>query len=185
MMPSDEEARAAVRTLIQWIGDDPTREGLLQTPDRVLRAWRESWGRGYSETNFEVTCFGNDGDDQMIMSRQISFSSYCEHHLALFSGTAAVAYIPRGQIVGISKLSRIVEHFSARLQVQERLTTNIADFIAMHVSPDCAVRMEAVHSCMTTRGVKQPHSSMVTTSLRGLFKEDPSTQEEFLAEARR
>lgn len=188
MLPATEdEALEAVRTLISYIGDDPDREGLLETPARVLAAWRESWGRGYYEDiSARLTSFTDDSDyDQLVIQRGIVFSSFCEHHMALFHGEATVAYQPHGKIIGLSKLARIVEHFSSRLQVQERLTSQIAGFLEHYVSPDCAVRLEATHSCMTTRGVRQPHSLTVTTALRGLFRLDAATQQEFLTEARR
>ena len=186
MRPSRRKALAAVRTLISYIGDDPTREGLLDTPERVLKAWQESWGSGYRDLASSLTVFENDGEyDQMVVQREIVFHSHCEHHLAPFSGTAVVAYIPRGKIIGLSKLARIVEHFSSRLQVQERLTGQVANFLETNVSPDCAVMMDATHSCMTSRGVCQPRSITTTTALRGIFKSDPAAHQEFMLQARR
>lgn len=181
--PTTDEAREAVRTLIAFIGDDPDRDGLRDTPARVLRAWQEAWGSGYRDDAAEIlTSFENDGDhDQMIVLREISYHSHCEHHLATFYGSASVAYLPRGRIIGVSKLARIVEHFASRLQVQERLTRQIADFMAEHISPDCAASLDATHMCMTSRGVRQPRAVMTTTALRGIFRDDPAAQQEFIS----
>lgn len=180
MKPSREDALQAVRTLIEFIGDDPDRPGLLDTPKRVLAGWLEDWGAGYYEHDFNVTLFESRSYDQMIFMRDISFFSHCEHHLAPFFGTAAIAYLPRVHIVGLSKLPRIVQHFSARLQVQERLVGEIADFIVKNVSPDCAVSLEATHLCMVSRGIKQPTAKTITTALRGVFRHDASAQDEFI-----
>lgn len=185
MKPTREDALAAIRTLISFIGDDPSRPGLLDTPQRVLAAWLEDWGAGYFERDFAVTLFDNDvAYDQMIFMKDISFFSTCEHHLAPFFGTAAIAYIPKGHIVGLSKLPRIVQHFSARLQVQERLVREIADFIVKNISPDCAVSLEATHLCMVSRGIRQPTAKTITTALRGFFRDDPATQDEFITQVR-
>lgn len=188
-MPSRKEALDAVRTILAYIGDDPDREGLQRTPERVISAWEQDWGVGYLVDKPGITLFQNEGPnegyDQMLFMRDLTFSSFCEHHMAPFSGVAHIAYIPaRGVIVGLSKLARIVQHYAARLQVQERLTGEIAAFIVDKISPDCAVMMEASHSCMTSRGVRQPKSTTITTALRGAFKNDPNTQSEFLAQAR-
>lgn len=187
MKPSRKEAIEAIRTLIAYIGDDPNRSGLLQTPDRVLKAWDEAWGIGYHDPSFTLTLFENDETpiyDQMIFMRDISFHSTCEHHMVNFSGTASIAYIPKDKVVGLSKLPRIVNHFASRLQVQERLVGEIADFICQNISPDCAVSLEAMHLCMASRGVRQPKSTTVTTALRGIFKVDASAQSEFLSQVR-
>jgi GTP cyclohydrolase I len=186
--PTHGEAIDAVRTLIAYIGDDPDRPGLQATPGRVLRAWAEEWGAGYREPDFALTMFDGDGDDygdQMVFMNGISVHSFCAHHMVPFYGVASVAYIPRGgKIVGLSKLPRIVEHFASRLQVQERLTAQVADFIVNHISPDCAISIKATHLCMVTRGVRQPHSMTVTTALRGCFLNDTATQSEFIARSR-
>src|SRR5580700_5307627 len=145
--PTRNEALHAVRTLIEYIGDDPDRPGLLKTPERVLKAWYDEWGAGYRDMAFETTVFDNEGVllpyDQMVFVKDIVFFSTCEHHLSPFFGTACVAYIPEKKIVGLSKLARIVTHFAARLQVQERLVSEIAEFIEQEVSVHCAVMLEA------------------------------------------
>jgi GTP cyclohydrolase I len=175
----------AVRTLIRYIGDDPTREGLQETPERVLKAWVESWGAGYRDpSNGLVKLFAEESHDphgSMVLVRGIRFFSTCEHHMAPFYGTADVAYIPCGKgVVGLSKLARIVDHFSRRLQVQERLTNQIADFIKREISADCAIIMRAAHMCMVSRGVQQPGSETITSALRGAFYDKPEARAEFL-----
>jgi len=182
--PSEAEAKEAVRTLIRWAGDDPSREGLLDTPKRVIQTYTEFF-RGYSEdpdsilrTTFEET----DGYDEMVVLKDINFESYCEHHIVPFVGKAHVAYLPAERVVGISKLARIVDAFAKRLQIQEKLTAQIANTINDVLSPKgVAVMMEATHQCMTTRGVKKPGVRMVTSTMLGAFRENPSTRREFLS----
>lgn len=174
----------AVKTLLSFIGVDPERSGLTRTPARVLKAWRETWGKGYHEPPPRMTLFKEEGVnyDQMVIVRDIQFYSTCEHHLAPFFGTADIAYIPtEAGIVGLSKLARAVDHFARRLQVQERLNGEIADFLVMHVSPNVAVRMRATHFCMVSRGVSQPNSVTQTTALRGTFYDEPSCRAEFFS----
>jgi GTP cyclohydrolase I len=182
---TEDAALAAVRTLISYIGDDPARPGLRDTPKRVLRAWRESWGAGYQlpPTNI-ITLFQGDREqcDEMVVLRGIQFHSHCEHHMAPFFGTVDIGYIPafgRG-VLGLSKLARIVAHVSRQLQVQERLTAQVADYIAAKVSADVAVLVRATHTCMTSRGVQQPNTTTITSALRGKFFDDPTVRAEFL-----
>ena len=193
--PTKAFALRAVKTLIQYIGDDPAREGLQSTPLRVLKAWEQDWGAGYKpKPNNLLTFFDAaplsesiDHKQPMIVVSDIAFCSHCEHHLAPFFGDCAIAYIPceRGKI-GLSKLARIVDYFARRLQVQERLTTQIADFLVEHVSDDVAVLMKARHMCMISRGVKQPEAKTVTSELRGAFYSEEATRAEFyrMAEGR-
>lgn len=185
--PTIEQAREAVRTLIAYIGDDPSRPGLKDTPDRVLNAWRADWGTGYHErlpAELLRTFENGDGGtpyNQMVVVRNITFHSNCEHHMVPFFGQASIAYVPGGKgIVGLSKLTRVVEYFSRRLQVQERLTEQIADFLETHLSGDIGVLLTATHTCMASRGVRQPHSETLTTALRGDFYRDATTRSEFL-----
>lgn len=182
--PSREEAEAAVRTLLLWAGDDPDREGLRGTPDRVVRSYEEFFG-GYGvdpvallERTFEET----DGYDEIVLLRDIRLESYCEHHMVPIIGRAHVAYLPRRRVVGISKLARVVEAYAKRLQIQEKLTAQIANTINDVLQPrGVAVIVEAQHQCMTTRGVHKPGVSMVTSRMLGAFRNDPSTRREFLA----
>ncbi len=177
------DAEAAVRTLIQWAGDDPDREGVLGTPARLIRAYEEYFA-GYHndpadvlERTFEET----EGYDEMVVLRDISFQSHCEHHIAPIIGKVHVAYLPRSRVVGISKLARVVEIFARRLQIQERLTTQIADTINQVLEPrGVAVVIEALHHCMTTRGIHRPGTMMVTRRRRGGFRSDARTRREFL-----
>lgn len=182
--PSRAEAEAAVRTLLKWAGDDPTREGLLDTPKRVARAFEE-WFEGYHvdpEAYLERTFEEVEGYDEMVTLRDITFESHCEHHLAPIIGRAHVAYLPRNRVVGISKLARVVEAYARRLQVQEKMTAQIADCIDQALNPlGVAVVIEASHQCMTTRGVHKTGVSMVTSRMTGAFRDDPSTRREFLA----
>jgi GTP cyclohydrolase I len=187
-MPTYDEALKAVRTLIEFIGDDPKRPGLRETPKRVLHAWMQDWGVGYANPNPEelLRMFENgEGStpyDQMVVMRGISYSSHCEHHIVPFFGSACIAYIPgEAGIVGLSKLARVVEHFARRLQTQERLVEQVAEFLHNHLAQDVAVSLEATHLCMVSRGVRQPHAITVTTALRGAFYNDPTTRSEFLA----
>jgi GTP cyclohydrolase I len=182
--PSREDAEKAVKTLISWCGDDPHREGLLDTPSRVVRAFSEHFvgyeqnpadilGRVFSET---------ENYDEVIMLRDIHFHSFCEHHIAPFTGTAHVAYKPNKCVVGISKIARLVDIFAKRLQIQERLTSQIANSIDEHLKPmGCLVVIEANHHCMTTRGVNKAGMSMVTTKATGLFQEDDSLRQSILS----
>ena len=182
--PSRAEAESAVRTLIRWVGDDPDREGLLDTPGRVARAWEE-FGAGYAEDPKELltrTFEEIAGYDEMVVLRDIGFESHCEHHMLPIIGRAHVAYLPRNRVVGISKLARIVEAFARRLQIQEKMTAEIADTIQEVLDPyGVAVVVDAVHHCMTTRGVRREGVSLVTSRMLGGFRKDPSTRREFLA----
>jgi len=181
--PSREDAEAAVRTLLQWAGDDPTREGLLDTPKRVVKAYGD-WFAGY-ESNpreyLERTFQEVAGYDELIVLRDIEFESHCEHHMAPIIGRAHVGYLPAGKVVGISKLARVVESFARRFQVQEKMTAQIADSIYDVLQPlGVGVVIEASHECMTTRGVHKRGVSMVTSKMLGTFREDARTRSEFL-----
>ena len=181
--PTREEAEAAVRTLIEWAGDDPTREGLLETPARVTRAFQE-WFEGYAQNPDEVlarTFEEVEGYDEMVTLKDIRFESHCEHHLAPIIGKVHVAYLPRKKVVGISKLARVVETYARRLQVQERITSQIANCIQTVLEPQgVAVVIEGAHQCMTTRGVHKPGVTMVTSTMLGEFRQNPLTRREFL-----
>jgi len=181
--PTREEAEAAVATLIRWAGDDPTREGLVDTPGRVARAYRE-WFAGYDvdpHAYLERTFEEVDGYDEMVVLRDIRFESYCEHHMAPIIGMAHVGYIPAGRVVGISKLARVVESYAKRMQVQEKMTAQIAHTIESVLQPrGVAVVLEGEHQCMTTRGVHKHGVSMVTSRMMGLFRKDPRTRQEFM-----
>ena len=182
--PSREQAEEAVRTLLRWAGDDPTREGLRGTPDRVVRAYEE-WFAGYFEDPVEIlqrTFEETDGYDEMVVLRDIRFESYCEHHVAPIIGIAHVGYLPDRRVVGISKLARIVEIYAKRLQIQEKMTAQIANAIAGVLMPrGVGVVIEATHQCMTTRGIHKPGVSMITSQMLGDFRENPATRREFLA----
>ena len=182
--PSREEALEAVRTLIAWAGDDPRREGLLDTPGRVVDAYGE-WFSGYGEdASAELERIFEDvqGYDDIVMLRDIEVESHCEHHMASFLGKAYVAYMPTNKVVGISKLARVVEIFSRRLQTQETLTQQIADAITDNLRPaGVAVLVDAEHQCMTTRGVHHRHVSTITTQFSGVFKTDRALQDRFIA----
>ena len=182
--PDRAEAEAAVRTLLRWAGDDPDREGLRGTPDRVVRAYEE-WFAGYGEDPVEVlkrTFEETEGYDEMVVLRDIRFESFCEHHVAPIIGVAHVGYLPDRRVVGISKLARIVEIYARRLQIQEKMTAQIANTIADVLEPrGVAVVICAQHQCMTTRGVHKPGVDMVTSRMLGAFREDPTTRREFLA----
>ena len=181
---SRADAEAAVRTLLRWAGDDPSREGLVETPLRVARAWRE-WFSGYAldpDATLQRTFEEVEGYDEMVVLRDIPFESHCEHHLAPIIGKAHVGYLPGGKVVGISKLARVVEAYACRLQVQEKLTAQIADCIERVLAPrGVGVVIEASHECMTTRGVHTRGVSMVTSTMRGSFRDDARTRAEFLA----
>jgi GTP cyclohydrolase I len=182
--PSREEAEAAVRTLIRWTGDDPDREGLVGTPDRVVRAYEEFYS-GYDADPVEIlkrTFEETDGYDEMVVLRDIRLESNCEHHMVPILGKAHVAYLPDKRVVGISKLARVVEIYARRLQIQEKLTSQIANCINEVLHPKgVAVVIEAAHQCMTTRGVRKPGVTMVTSRMLGAFRDDQSTRREFLA----
>ncbi len=182
--PSVTDAEAAVRTLIQWAGDDPDREGLVGTPERVVRAYREFF-RGYDEDPVDIlsrTFEETDGYDEMVLLRDISLESHCEHHMVPFLGKAHIAYFPRHRVVGISKLARVLDIYARRLQIQEKLTAQVANTIQEVLEPrGVAVVIEAEHQCMTTRGVHKPGVSMVTSRMLGCFRDDPATRQEFLS----
>lgn len=181
--PSAEEAEAAVRTLIRWAGDDPTREGLLDTPARVARSYRELFAgydadpRGYLERTFDEV----GGYDELVVLRDIRFVSFCEHHMLPVVGRAHVGYLPRQRVVGISKLARVVRGFARRLQIQEKMTAEIAEAIQEVLNPyGVGVVVEAEHSCMTLRGVNAPGAQLTTSRLVGVVRDDPRTRQEFL-----
>ena len=182
--PTREEAEAAVRTLIRWAGDDPSREGLLGTPERVTRAFEEFFA-GYQVDPAAIlarTFEEIDGYDEMIVLKDIRLESYCEHHMVPIIGKAHVAYLPSHRVVGISKLARLVDAYAKRLQIQEKMTVQIADTLQEVLQPKgVAVVIEAAHQCMTTRGVHKPGVTLVTSRMLGAFREDPSTRREFLA----
>ena len=182
--PTREEAEAAVRTLLRWAGDDPTREGLIDTPSRVARAYEEFF-EGYTidpvnllERTFEET----DGYDEIVLLRDIRLESHCEHHMVPIIGRCHVAYLPHRRVVGISKLARVVEAYAKRLQIQEKLTAQIANTIQDVLQPKgVAVVIEAAHQCMTTRGIHKPGVTMVTSRMLGAFRDDANTRRELLA----
>ena len=182
--PTREEAMEAVRTLIRWAGDDPDREGLNDTPRRVVDAYEE-WFCGYKEEPFELlsqTFEETDGYDEMVVLRDIRFESHCEHHMAPIIGRAHIAYLPDKRVVGISKLARLVEVYAKRLQIQEKQTAQIANTINEVLQPlGVAVVIEATHQCMTTRGIHKPGVSMVTSRMLGHFRTSSATRREFLA----
>jgi GTP cyclohydrolase I len=181
--PTREQAMEAVRTLIAWTGDNPDREGLLDTPRRVVDAYGE-WFDGYdADPAKELSRTFEDvqGYDDVVMLRDIEVESHCEHHMAPFLGKAYVAYVPTDKVVGISKLARVVDIFARRLQTQETLTQQIANAITEHLQPaGVAILIDAEHQCMTTRGVHHRHVSTLTTQFTGVFKTDPALQQRFL-----
>lgn len=183
-MPDIKEVEAAVRVLIRWAGDNPRREGLLDTPSRVARSYREFFG-GYAEDPsliLERTFEETSGYDEMVLLKDIRIESHCEHHMVPIVGVAHIAYLPRNRVVGISKIARVVDVFAKRLQIQERMTTDIADVLQNVLNPlGVAVMIRAEHHCMTTRGVQKPGVGMVTTRLLGRFRSDPETRREFLS----
>jgi GTP cyclohydrolase I len=182
--PTREEAESAIRTLLRWAGDDPTREGLIDTPARVARSYEEFF-KGYAtdpvailERTFEET----DGYDEIVLLRDIRLESHCEHHMVPIIGRAHVAYLPHRRVVGISKLARVVDAYANRLQIQEKLTAQIANTIQEVLQPrGVAVVIEASHQCMATRGVHKSGVTMVTSRMLGAFRDDPSTRREVLA----
>ena len=182
--PTREQAEEAIRTLIKWAGDDPSREGLLDTPSRVARAYEEFFA-GYRQDPVEYmqrTFEEVEGYDEMVVLRDIRFESHCEHHMAAIIGHAHIGYLPTHRVVGISKLARVVETYAKRLQVQEKMTAQIARCIADVLEPKgVAVVIEASHQCMTTRGVHKHGVTMMTSQMLGSFREDEKTRREFLA----
>jgi GTP cyclohydrolase I len=183
-LPSREEAEAAVRILLRWAGDDPDREGLRDTPRRVVNAYTE-WFAGYREDPeafLERTFSETEGYDEMVVLTDIRFESHCEHHMAPIIGRAHVAYLPDRRVVGISKLARLIEVYSRRLQIQEKMTAQIANALDRVLQPKgAAVMVEASHQCMTTRGVHKPGAALVTSRMLGAFRNDQATRREFLA----
>lgn len=181
--PSREEAEAAVATLIRWAGDDPQREGLGDTPARVVRSYEEFFA-GYGKDPEEIlrrTFEETDGYDEMVVLKDITFESHCEHHMVPIIGKAFVAYLPDKRVVGISKLARVVEAYAKRLQIQEKMTAQIANAINDVLHPKgVAVVVEAEHQCMTTRGIHKSGVSMVTSTMLGAFRDDHATRREFL-----
>ncbi|HJP04471.1 MAG: GTP cyclohydrolase I FolE [Gammaproteobacteria bacterium] len=182
--PSDEEAQAAVRILLQWMGEDPDRKGLVRTPERVLGSYGD-WFAGYNQDPFSIlgSSFPDaEGYQEIVALKDIDFESHCEHHIAPFIGKAHVAYMPDKKVVGISKLVRVVNAYAKRLQVQEKLTNQIANCINDVLQPrGVAVVLEAQHECMTTRGVYKSNIKMVTSSMLGCFREDEKIRTEFLS----
>ncbi len=182
--PSREAAEDAVRTLLRWAGDDPSREGLLDTPGRVVRSYEEFFS-GYNndpEDLLKRTFEETDGYDEMVLLKDIRFESHCEHHMAPIIGRAHIAYLPRTRVIGISKLARLVEMYAKRLTIQEKMTSQIANTLNEILQPEgVAVVIEAAHQCMTTRGVHKPGVSMVTSRMLGAFRDNPSTRREFLS----
>ena len=181
--PTREEAQKAVKTLIEWAGDNPDREGLIETPKRVVKAYEEFFA-GYDDDPEEIlrkTFEEVEGYDEMVLVKNIRLESHCEHHIVPILGKAHIAYIPNNRVVGISKLARIVDAFGKRLQTQETMTAQIANTIEKVLEPKgVAVVIDAAHQCMTTRGIHKPESSTVTSCMRGIFKENPRTRNEFL-----
>ena len=183
-IPVPDDVRQAVRTLIRWAGDDPDREGLLDTPARVARAWKE-YASGYGEDpahHLSRTFEEVGGYDEIVLLKDIPFQSHCEHHLAPIIGKASIAYLPGSRVVGISKLARVLHGYARRLQVQERLTAQVADCIATHLKPlGVAVVIEASHACMSARGVNTPGVLMTTSRMIGCFRDDERSRKEVLA----
>ena len=182
--PTEKEVHDAVRKLLLWAGDDPDREGLVDTPDRVARAYKEFFA-GYEQDPEEIlrTTFEEvEGYDEMVLVKDIGVESHCEHHMVPIIGRAHIAYIPNNRVVGISKLARVVDIFAKRLQIQEKMTAQIANAIENVLQPKgIAVVIDASHQCMTTRGVNKPESSTVTSAMRGVFNDNPRTRNEFLS----
>lgn len=182
--PTETEAENAVRTLIRWAGDDPDREGLKATPGRVVRAYKE-WFSGYDEDPNDYlrrTFEEVGGYDEMVLLRDIRFVSHCEHHMAPIIGRVHIGYLPRNRVIGISKLARLVETFARRLQVQEKMTAEIANCLSVVLKPHgVGVVVEAEHECMTTRGVNKTDVTMVTSRMVGAFRNQKQTRDEFLS----
>ncbi len=182
--PSRDEAEAAVRTLLRWAGDDPDREGLVETPARVVRAYEE-WFSGYDMDPAEYlakTFEEVNGYDGMVVLRNVRFESHCEHHIAQIVGHVHIAYLPSRRVVGLSKLARLVEAHAKRLQIQEKMTADIANTLDRVLQPEgVGVVIEASHGCMSTRGIHKPGATMVTSRMIGAFRDNPATRREFLA----
>jgi GTP cyclohydrolase I len=182
-LPVPDDVQDAIRTLIRWAGDDPEREGLYDTPARVARAWKE-YCQGYEEdpaSHLERVFHEGVGYDEVVLLKDIPFQSHCEHHMAPIIGKAAIAYLPRDHVVGISKLARVLHGFASRLQIQERLTAEVAQCIWDNLKPQgVAVVIEAQHGCMTGRGVRTPGVNMITSRLMGTFLDDQSSRKEVL-----
>ena len=182
--PTREEAERAVRTLLLWAGDDPRREGLVDTPERVARAF-EDWFAGYQEDPVQIlqrTFAEIEGYDEMVVLRDVRVQSHCEHHLAPILGRAHIGYIPDKRVIGISKLARVVDAYAKRLQIQEKLTAQIANCIQEVLEPrGVGVVVEAEHQCMTTRGIQKPGTSLITSRMLGLFRRNDATRREFLS----
>ncbi len=183
-MPVPDDVQDAIRTLIRWAGDDPAREGLLDTPARVGRAWKE-YCQGYGEDpalHLTRTFEEVGGYDEIVLLKDIPFQSHCEHHMAPIIGHAHIAYIPHKRVVGISKLARVLHGFARRLQIQERLTAEVADCIWTHLEPvGVAVVIQATHACMTARGVRTPGVGMTTSRMMGVFRDDNRSRKEVLS----
>ena len=182
--PSRDEAEEAVRTLIKWTGDNPDREGLIETPKRVVKAFEEYFAGYYQDPKniLEKTFSETSGYQEFVILKDIDFRSHCEHHLAPIIGKASIAYLPNECVVGISKLARIVDVFTKRLQTQETMTAEIANSIQLHLKPKgVAIYLSAEHHCMSSRGVKKAHVDMVTTHFTGSFKDDKALQERFFS----
>ena len=179
-----DDVQEAIRTLIRWSGDDPTREGLVDTPARVARAWRE-YCQGTNEDpshHLSRTFEEVGGYDEIVLMKDIPFQSHCEHHMAPIIGHAHIAYLPSNRVVGISKLARVLQGYARRLQIQERLTAEVADCIWKHLEPvGVAVVIEASHACMTARGVRTPGVSMTTSRMMGVFRDDDRSRKEVLS----
>jgi GTP cyclohydrolase I len=182
--PLREDAEAAVRTLIQWIGDDPDREGLVDTPKRVVKAYDEMFG-GYREDPtaiLERTFEETEKYEEMVLLRNIRLETFCEHHILPIIGKVHIAYVPDGRVVGVSKLARVLEVYAKRMQIQEKLTAQVANTINDVLRPKgVAVVVEAAHECMTTRGVRKPGVTMVTKIMLGCFKDDPDVRRDFMS----
>ena len=181
--PSFEEAKQAVRTILRWIGEDPDREGLVDTPKRFVNALKEhTSGYEHDEKTLSLTCFEyTENYSEMVLLKDIEFTSHCEHHIQPFTGVAHIAYFPDTRIVGLSKLARIVDIFAKRLQTQEIMTQQIINSLQKNLNPrGCAVQVIATHQCMATRGVKKPGARMITSAYSGVFDQNPDYQNRFL-----
>lgn len=179
-MVDSEKVKEAIRLLLEGIGEDPTREGLVETPDRVARMWEELAGGMESDASEHLSRAFAVNSNDLVIERDITFYSMCEHHMLPFYGRVAIGYIPRGRVAGLSKLARTVEVYARRLQLQEQLTAQIADALMEHLAPEGAiVLIEAEHMCMTMRGVQKPGTTTVTLARRGCFESDPALEERF------
>lgn len=179
-MVDSEKVKEAIRLLLEGIGEDPTREGLVETPDRVARRWEELAGGMESDASEHLSRTFAVNSNGLVIERDITFYSMCEHHMLPFYGRVAIGYIPRGRVAGLSKLARTVEVYARRLQLQEQLTAQIADALMEHLAPEGAiVLIEAEHMCMTMRGVQKPGTTTVTLARRGCFESDPALEERF------